>query len=90
MFRCVLRKCRYCDFLSFSADASIKRDYVEALKREIEARGRWFREKGGYRLYSVFIGGGTPSILEGGQVGESSLLRVECIWPEAYDKRSDP
>jgi putative coproporphyrinogen dehydrogenase len=65
-----LRKCRYCDFLSFSADASIKRDYVEALKREIEARGRWFREKGGYRLYSVFIGGGTPSILEGGQVGE--------------------
>lgn len=74
-----MQKCRYCDFLSFSADSSIKRDYVEALKREIEAWGRWFREKGEYCLYSVFIGGGTPSILEGGQVGEL----LSSVW-EAF------
>lgn len=74
-----MQKCRYCDFLSFSADSSIKRDYVEALKREIEAWGRWFREKGEYCLYSVFIGGGTPSILEGGLVGEL----LSSVW-EAF------
>ena len=65
-----MQKCRYCDFLSFSAELSAKQDYLDALRREITAQGRMFQGNGQYRLYSVFIGGGTPSIIEGGQMEE--------------------
>ena len=34
------KKCDYCDFLSFPADKSIKREYVETLKQEIEEVGK--------------------------------------------------
>ncbi|MDO4481680.1 MAG: radical SAM family heme chaperone HemW [Bacillota bacterium] len=53
-----VRKCRYCDFLSFPAEESLKKEYVEALCREI----RGYSCKG-RTADSVFIGGGTPSVL---------------------------
>ena len=56
-----IRKCAYCDFLSWAASSEKQREYVEALKREIRAWG----ETGEYRVTSVFFGGGTPSVLPG-------------------------
>lgn len=57
-----VRKCAYCDFLSNAAeDKTIKR-YVNALIREIESCRRAFQE---YTVATVFMGGGTPSILAG-------------------------
>lgn len=56
------RKCAYCDFLSMPATLQIQRAYVEKLIDEI------IGESGGVRAYevtSIFIGGGTPSILPG-------------------------
>ena len=56
-----VKKCNYCDFLSFSADESIKRAYLEALHREA-----LYWQKilcGRYRIGTVFIGGGTPTCL---------------------------
>ena len=53
------KKCNYCDFYSFCADASLKERYVLALLREI---GRW----GDYLnrpADSLYLGGGTPSVL---------------------------
>lgn len=54
-----VRKCRYCDFLSFPCEASVRERYLAALIREIGLRGH------GQPVRSVFIGGGTPSLLEG-------------------------
>lgn len=55
-----VRKCNYCDFLSFSADEQKKRQYVHALVQEMES---WRSNVSGYELDTIFIGGGTPSVL---------------------------
>lgn len=55
------RKCNYCDFLSFRCLTSEHEAYVGQLIQEIRAQGPLFQD---YRVMSVFIGGGTPSILE--------------------------
>ena len=62
-----VRKCRYCDFLSFRCeDDGILRGYTEALLKEMEIKSGDFR----YRLAdSVYIGGGTPSILSPWDMG---------------------
>lgn len=57
-----VRKCAYCDFLSYAAGRDLQRDYVEALLQEIRSRGR--QMKGSRKsIVSIFFGGGTPSIL---------------------------
>lgn len=53
-----VRKCLYCDFLSAPADEGTKERYMEALIRETRERAGDYR---GYRVVSVFVGGGTPS-----------------------------
>lgn len=55
-----VKKCQYCDFLSFSADESTQNEYVEALLREIAYYGQKCRD---YLVKTVYIGGGTPSWL---------------------------
>jgi len=60
-----VKKCDYCDFLSFTSDDATKRTYVDALKREIRAD---FDRS--VKICSVFIGGGTPSILDGDMIKE--------------------
>ena len=52
-----VRKCSYCDFLSFPASEQIQTDYFETLRREIDQ----FRYAEQYEAVSVFFGGGTPS-----------------------------
>lgn len=57
------KKCNYCDFLSFPAGQETMDAYVQMLIREIrEAENR---EE---MVTSVFLGGGTPSILSGRQI----------------------
>jgi oxygen-independent coproporphyrinogen-3 oxidase len=56
-----VRKCPYCDFNSHEARGDIPEgQYCEALLRDIEAAlpSIW-----GRRIYSIFFGGGTPSLL---------------------------
>ena len=55
------RKCRYCDFLSYPASEEEKEAYIELLLSEIEKRSFSYKE---HQVISVFIGGGTPSILK--------------------------
>ncbi|MCM1386313.1 MAG: radical SAM family heme chaperone HemW [Bacillus sp. (in: Bacteria)] len=55
------RKCRYCDFLSYPATETEKEDYITLLLSEIEKRAFSYKE---HQVISVFIGGGTPSILK--------------------------
>lgn len=57
-----VKKCKYCDFLSFPTDSTTMKSYVDALCREI----RWKAgQAGGYVVRSIFFGGGTPSLLLG-------------------------
>ncbi len=55
-----IRKCKYCDFLSFPSEEETMKKYVESLCEEI--RGFFKREKD-YQVVSIYLGGGTPSIL---------------------------
>lgn len=55
-----VRKCLYCDFLSAPGDGKTKERYMEALIRETGERAGDYRD---YRVVSVFVGGGTPSIV---------------------------
>lgn len=55
-----VKKCQYCDFLSFPADESTQQEYVDALLREIRYYGMQCQS---YPVTTVYIGGGTPSWL---------------------------
>lgn len=60
-----VQKCAYCDFLSFPAENAEREAYVQTLLEEIQS----FAKKENRRdVVSVFIGGGTPSVLEHSQI----------------------
>lgn len=56
-----IRKCKYCDFLSFPADEKTMDQYVEKVCEEIR---HFFAQYKEYEVKTVFFGGGTPSILK--------------------------
>ena len=60
-----VRKCRYCDFLSAAYEEGTKTAYMQALFQEIGQRAA---DCQGYEVVSVFIGGGTPSVLGVAQI----------------------
>lgn len=60
-----VRKCGYCDFLSAPASESVRSAYMDQLLKEIAAAGPAYRK---YQVSSVFIGGGTPSVLLPAQI----------------------
>ncbi len=55
-----VKKCFYCDFNSFSCNEDVHKEYVDALILEME-KLECYAQK--YYLDTIFIGGGTPSIL---------------------------
>ena len=60
-----MKKCNYCDFLSFSSTEEEKERYVQALCKEILS---FQGKKGECIITTMFFGGGTPSILKGEQM----------------------
>lgn len=54
------RKCLYCDFVSAAAGEQIVAAYCLALEKEIRAMGEKYA---GAQVNTVFLGGGTPSIV---------------------------
>jgi len=72
-------KCAYCDFLSFAdTPVELQNAYIDALTNEIKTHAFVYSEKyiesnniGYYDEYdvnSIFIGGGTPSVLDPDQI----------------------
>ena len=57
-------KCVYCDFLSFSGNKRHD-EYVKALCREIISSAE---KLAGYSVKSIYFGGGTPTVLEVGDL----------------------
>ena len=75
-----VRKCLYCDFLSFPCIAGEKVAYLEALHQEILCCGRGREDS---LVTSVFVGGGTPSLLTGDEMeGLFGTLRQQFVFAE--------
>ena len=58
-------KCKYCSFASYEINGGVGRYYkgfVETLLEEIEMAGKFLKDEG-YKIESIYIGGGTPSTL---------------------------
>lgn len=76
------RKCPYCDFNSHEARGTFpEKEYVAALIRDLEMALPliW-----GRKVYTVFFGGGTPSLLSGESV-EQIISSVRMLLPLALD-----
>lgn len=56
-----VKKCAYCDFLSFPSGKEIQRQYAKRLMEDIDCMGK---EYGDIPVDTIFIGGGTPSVPE--------------------------
>lgn len=56
-----VKKCAYCDFLSFPSGQEIQRQYAKRLMEDIDCMGKKY---GDIPVDTIFIGGGTPSVPE--------------------------
>ncbi len=90
-----VRKCRYCDFLSFASDADTQKKYVDQLICEIKSikrrGGEHFNcntlcEKNllGRTVETIFIGGGTPSLIQPSDI-ERIMDAVNKVFKVASD-----
>lgn len=68
-----IRKCLYCDFLSYPVKQDEQTEYVRLLMEEIERQAPFYDS---HRVISVFIGGGTPSVLSGETI-EAILCKLK-------------
>ena len=72
------KKCAYCDFYK-TTELSLKGEFLEALKKEMELRKDYIN---GESVETVYFGGGTPSVLSPGEIGTilketGKLFRIE-------------
>ena len=65
-----VQKCLYCDFVSGPASGEIKKNYVNCLLKEIEACIYGNKSGSEYIVDTIFIGGGTPSVLDADWIEE--------------------
>jgi oxygen-independent coproporphyrinogen-3 oxidase len=56
-----VKKCLYCDFLSFGGQDKSQNEYFKALATEISVSSKAYKD---YVVKSVFFGGGTPSFVD--------------------------
>ena len=62
------KKCDYCDFYSLASSEDEKKAYIEALKRDIREASKKVSDE--YRVYTIYFGGGTPSIIKADYIKE--------------------
>jgi len=73
-----VRKCPYCDFNSHEADANLDEStYLRALTRDLESG---LPEIWGRRIESIFIGGGTPSLMSPATI-EQLVSTIRALLP---------
>ena len=78
-----VKKCHYCDFLSFpGCSLSRQAEYVDAMIQEIHA----YREAAeDYEVKTIFLGGGTPSLLEK-ELVERLFHELYSVWRAAPER----
>ncbi|EGT3847005.1 radical SAM family heme chaperone HemW [Clostridioides difficile] len=77
-----VKKCKYCDFNSYKMDIDSKKRYIEDLKIEMKLYSNKLYKDNKYKnkeccslnkndkITSIFVGGGTPSILTSDEIRE--------------------
>ncbi len=77
-----VKKCNYCDFLSSPQPVCVQQRYLRALAEEIR---RSAHELAGYRVETIFIGGGTPSVPDATELAEvlETLFQVVQVAEDA-------
>ena len=60
-----IKKCKYCDFNSFKLNIDEKKKYISALEQEMKLYKDEAKDK---EIDSIFIGGGTPTVLNGDEI----------------------
>ena len=77
-----VKKCNYCAFLSFNAETSPRKEYTDALVQEIRNRGETL---GHPEIDTVYVGGGTPSVLDISQMRDimTAVKESFCVKPDA-------
>ena len=77
-----LSKCDYCDFFSVTNSALSKDDYIDSLCKEIIFR---LQEYGECSLKTVYVGGGTPSLLSPEQISRVGELIAKYKGSESFE-----
>ena len=72
-----VRKCDYCDFVSFACGKDVQEDYFKALLRQIDDNKETV---GNTPIVSCFFGGGTPTVPD-----ERLLISVLCKLKENFN-----
>ena len=81
------KKCRYCDFYSVDYDDSLAERYLLALSKEIDLYNKYLSDSAP-AVRTIFIGGGTPSVLSSGQLSALCAL-LRSTFSIAPDCESD-
>lgn len=80
-----LKKCNYCDFVSYPYDAGTAASYVYALKKEMAYYAAKLTEEQ-KTLRSIYVGGGTPTTLPAGLLAEIFRhVRASFTWPAGIE-----
>ena len=56
-----VKKCYYCDFVSYPDKLDYQKEYIEKIKQEIKEEQEVFKDAD---ITTIYIGGGTPSIID--------------------------
>ncbi len=78
-----IAKCNYCDFYSVPIGRSMdwQEQYIRGLVAEIKQRASFYD---GQRIITIYIGGGTPSLLTAGQI-DRLLTKLAAAFPLSSD-----
>ena len=71
-----VKKCAYCDFTSFSGRLNQRDAYTDAVCREMREQAAFF---GARKVNTVFFGGGTPTLMTGGQIRQMMDTLRACF-----------
>ncbi len=74
------RKCNYCDFCSVAANSELETEYIQSLIAEIES----YRKEEKIKINTIFIGGGTPSLLSE-ELFKKIVLAIKKTFDISYD-----
>jgi len=82
-----VRKCAYCDFLSFEGKSDKQGPYIGALNREVDMVLDKYSipQNNDYEVSSIYFGGGTPTSIK-----ESYICDLLCKLTQAFPMSENP
>ena len=82
-------RCPYCDFATAPATSALRTRYLQALAEEIAREGRLLARP---RVRTLYVGGGTPSLLEPEEIGAlaAALRAAFALRPREATVEANP